>query len=814
MSNTANKPNYRFNNQDQIQSKDNKENGRVARTMTNHHPYLLKPSQQRDKTSLIPKIPRNKHIRQQQSPPQTAQSPHKTSYQDDLFSFINFNEFEFSQRGTLLKSKTRTPNQFFLTKNPNQNNPLLKSNSKIQDNDDNSGSDTINNTTNNTTNNTNTNNNITTTITTNDCSIFSTLENNKNRNDTTVATSTIYNISNNELVDTLSIVSSNLIVDDKYRLNIISDDASYQPSHVNNNNNIHNGTITTTTTTTTTTSIVEATGCSSSIITPTQSTKAVVGKKLIDRLHHSLIDYTSDHVLIEQGSIDCSIESGEKDYNCKFNTHHHYQGEEEERFGDNKYYQNIIHHNGNQCDNVSPSPSLSPPSSSYMQDQPSLDLLILSPQKSPTTNQHHRKYKRKLLKPNTTTTTATGTPKISRLSLLDSLHPMIPIPTLSSKFLSTILIDDPIAINNNLMTNAIYQPQLTLTHKHKHKHNQPNYPLDPFQESSVTTATTTTTNTNTTTSVVSKHGSLTNVIQLMKKKVRHLYNNVLHNKGVNEKLNIKEELNSENAKDNNNEIQEVNNLEIKPNSCTTTTTTTISNSGSTMTATATAIANTTITKPKKKMINNTNTIDNQNHKNNTNKLLSELKPPNTTLNRTSNLRLNRNMTMTGINHDNISINGSIINEGYEKDEQLTGALLYIISEYPQEEEEDQEEEKQEKEEGVTKSQQNQIIKSKETLSSSSSSHGDNRLIGKLEESSNDGDDEQSNSNLHSLESSNEQQQQKDITTVAEGAEIEIEIETEKEKEEDFYHDNNDSNTSLENFYGLDNEFLFNSITIK
>ena len=30
--------------------------------------------------------------------------------------------------------------------------------------------------------------------------------------------------------------------------------------------------------------------------------------------------------------------------------------------------------------NVSPSPSLSPPSSSYMQDQPSLDLLILSPQ--------------------------------------------------------------------------------------------------------------------------------------------------------------------------------------------------------------------------------------------------------------------------------------------------------------------------------------------------------------------------------------------------------------------------------------------------
>ena len=33
-----------------------------------------------------------------------------------------------------------------------------------------------------------------------------------------------YNISNNELVDTLSIVSSNLIVDDKYRLNIISDD--------------------------------------------------------------------------------------------------------------------------------------------------------------------------------------------------------------------------------------------------------------------------------------------------------------------------------------------------------------------------------------------------------------------------------------------------------------------------------------------------------------------------------------------------------------------------------------------------------------
>ena len=94
--------------------------------MTNHHPYLLKPSQQRDKTSLIPKIPRNKHIRQQQqqqSPPQTAQSPHKTSYQDDLFSFINFNEFEFSQRGTLLKSKTRTPNQFFLTKNPNQNNP-------------------------------------------------------------------------------------------------------------------------------------------------------------------------------------------------------------------------------------------------------------------------------------------------------------------------------------------------------------------------------------------------------------------------------------------------------------------------------------------------------------------------------------------------------------------------------------------------------------------------------------------------------------------------------------------------------------------
>ena len=100
------------------------------------------------------------------------------------------------------------------------------------------------------------------------------------------------------------------------------------------------------------------------------------------------------------------------------------------------------------------------------------------------------------------------------------------------------------------------------------------------------------------------------------------------------------------------------------------------------------------------MINNTNTIDNQNHKNNTNKLLSELKPSNTTLNRTSNLRLNRNMTMTGINHDNISINGSIINEGYEKDEQLTGALLYIISEYPQEEEEDQEEEKQEKRKGL------------------------------------------------------------------------------------------------------------------
>ena len=46
-----------------------------------------------------------------------------------------------------------------------------------------------------------------------------------------------------------------------------------------------------------------------------------------------------------------------------------------------------------------------------MQDQPSLDLLILSPQKSPTTNQHHKKYKRKPLKPNTTTTTATGTPK-------------------------------------------------------------------------------------------------------------------------------------------------------------------------------------------------------------------------------------------------------------------------------------------------------------------------------------------------------------------------------------------------------------------
>ena len=81
------------------------------------------------------------------------------------------------------------------------------------------------------------------------------------------------------------------------------------------------------------------------------------------------------------------------------------------------------------------------------------------------------------------------------------------------------------------------------------------------------------------------------------------------------------------------------------------------------------------------------------------------------------------MTMTGINHDNISINGSIINEGYEKDEQLTGALLYIISEYPQEEEEDQEEENK-KRGRVTKSQQNQIIKSKRHYHH----HGDNRLI--------------------------------------------------------------------------------------
>ena len=36
----------------------------------------------------------------------------------------------------------------------------------------------------------------------------------------------------------------------------------------------------------------------------------------------------------------------------------------------------------------------------------------------------------------------------------------------------------------------------------------------------------------------------------------------------------------------------------------------------------------------------------------------------------------------------------------------------------------------------------------------------------------------------------------------------------RKKRRRFYHDNNDSNTSLENFYGLDNEFLFNSITIK
>ncbi|EMG46449.1 hypothetical protein G210_3296 [Candida maltosa Xu316] len=174
-------------------------------------------------STLIPHFKRNENVQKQEQKQQ----------EDELFPFINFNEFEFSHRGTILNSQTRSTRLSSIAHRNNHNNHHH----------------------NNTTNNDSCKSSITT---------------------------------NPKKSDSLSIVSSNLAMDETFHLNIISDDASFQPHILLQNNSVDTsaGTI-----------MGNPSGLNESGGT-ISSTKNTIGRKLVQKSYTS-IEYASDHVSIE-----------------------------------------------------------------------------------------------------------------------------------------------------------------------------------------------------------------------------------------------------------------------------------------------------------------------------------------------------------------------------------------------------------------------------------------------------------------------------------------------------------------------------------
>ncbi|RCK63679.1 hypothetical protein Cantr_10159 [Candida viswanathii] len=231
-------------------------------TISRSQPYITESS----KVSLIPLFRRNSTVHLSSS---SSSLQENRDHDDELFPFINFNEFEFSHRGTILNTRTRSSRKNQFPNNVNNNSRIDIAQRRLQHH-------------------------------LHPLPSAHHMQNNHpNTNNNSSTSSTVIQRTN----DNLSIVSSNLGIEDNFYLNIISDDASFQP-HINTifqNNSVG-----------TSGTMINPNGVQNGSIRTASSTKYTAGRKLVQKLYTSL-DYASDHVLIEEEEDDYEEEYQEVD---------------------------------------------------------------------------------------------------------------------------------------------------------------------------------------------------------------------------------------------------------------------------------------------------------------------------------------------------------------------------------------------------------------------------------------------------------------------------------------------------------------------
>ncbi|RCK60495.1 hypothetical protein Cantr_08028 [Candida viswanathii] len=242
------KQTFDFHNADNTNANTPEDTNGVTTTATSA-PYITESS----KASLIPLFRRNSTVQLSSS---SSSLQENRDHDDELFPFINFNEFEFSHRGTILNTRTRSSKKNQFPNNVNNNSRIDIAQRRLQHH-------------------------------LHPLPSAHHMQNNQpNTNNNSSTSSTVIQRTN----DNLSIVSSNLGIEDNFYLNIISDDASFQP-HINTifqNNSVG-----------TSGTMINPNGVPNGSIRTASSTKYTAGRKLVQKLYTSL-DYASDHVLIEE----------------------------------------------------------------------------------------------------------------------------------------------------------------------------------------------------------------------------------------------------------------------------------------------------------------------------------------------------------------------------------------------------------------------------------------------------------------------------------------------------------------------------------
>ena len=268
---------------------------RQKSVISRQQPYVSEPS----RVSLNPLIKHDSNVQLFSS--SSASSLKGNNDHDELFPFINFNEFEFSHRGTILNSRTRSSRRNHLRDTNNREaNPYYSQQQQQQQqqqyhNNHHQQHHRFHHQQ-------------------HPLPVAHHQNQQPNTNNNSSTSSTVIQRTN----DNLSIVSSSLGIEDNFYLNIISDDASFQP-HINTifqNNSVG-----------TSGTMINPNGVPNGSIRTASSTKNTTGRKLVQKLYASL-DYTSDHVLIEEE------EEEDDDYNVDYDDedkYHEVDEEEEEQ---------------------------------------------------------------------------------------------------------------------------------------------------------------------------------------------------------------------------------------------------------------------------------------------------------------------------------------------------------------------------------------------------------------------------------------------------------------------------------------------------